>query len=205
MDARGAERMTAVSAARFLEDFGAAKGAANAAVSRDVPVAKDPTAEAFAKGVEAGRAVAQEEHEAKLASQQTLFAKRIDLERQKWIVGVAAKFTDTLTTGMRDMEMRIVDTAARILRPFVEAELHAKVIAELQANLAALLAAEPGVQLHVKGPANILAVLEKQLGNKQPPATFETTDDVDVRIAAGQATLETRLGEWLSKLKEAMP
>ena len=205
MDARGAERMTAVSAARFLEDFGAAKGTANAAVSRDVPVAKDPAAEAFAKGVEAGRAAAQEEHEAKLASQQTLFAKRIDLERQKWIVGVAAKFTDTLTTGMRDMEMRIVDTVARILRPFVEPELHAKAIAELQSNLAALLAAEPGVSLHVKGPANILAVLEKQLGNKQPPATFETTDDVDVQIAAGQATLETRLGEWLSKLKEAMP
>jgi hypothetical protein len=198
--------MTPISAARFLEDFGVADGTGRGASAvSETPAASDPLGEAYAKGVEAGRAAAQAEHEAKLASQQTLFAKRIDLERQKWIVGVAAKFTDTLTNGMRDMEMRIIDATARILRPFVEAELHAKAVAELQANLAALLAAEPGVSLHVKGPANILAVLEKQLASKQPPATFETSDEVDVRITASQATLETRLGEWLAKLKEAMP
>jgi hypothetical protein len=198
--------MTPISAARFLEDFGAADGTGGGASAvNEAPAASDPLEEAYARGVEAGRAAAQEEHEVKLASQQSLFAKRIDLERQKWIVGVAAKFTDTLTNGMRDMEMRITDATARILRPFVEAELHAKAVAELQANLAALLAAEPGVSLHVKGPANILAVLEKQLASKQPPATFEITDEVDVQITASQATLETRLGEWLAKLKEAMP
>jgi hypothetical protein len=205
MDARGAQRMTAVPAGRFLEDFGAAEGTAGAILNANVPAASDPTEEAFAKGVEAGRAAAQAEHEAKLASQQTLFAKRIDLERQKWIVGVAAKFADTLTMGIRDMEAKVVDSVARVLRPFVETELHVKVVAELQTSLAALLAAEPGMNIHIKGPANILAVLEKQLANKQPPATFETTDDVDVRITAGQAVLETCLGEWLAKLKEAMP
>lgn len=205
MDARGTQRMTAVPAGRFLEDFGAAEGAAGALLTASVPVASDPTEEAFTKGVEVGRAAAQTEHEAKLASQQTLFAKRIDLERQKWIVGVAARFADTLTMGIRDMEAKVVDSVARVLRPFVETELHAKVVAELQASLAALLAAEPGVNIHIKGPANILAVLEKQLANKQPPATFETADDVDVRITACQAVLETCLGEWLAKLRGAMP
>lgn len=197
--------MSPVPAARFLEDFGAEDASGSTAVRRDAPPASDPIEEAYARGVEAGRAAAQAEHEAKLASQQTLFAKRIELERQKWIVGVAARFADTLTAGMRDMEMRIVDTTARILRPFVEAELHAKAVAELQASLGALLAAEPGVSLHIKGPGSILAVLEKQLANKQPAATFEIIEDIDVRITAGQAVLETCLGEWLSKLKEAMP
>ena len=200
--------MSAVPAALYLTEFGI-EGTAGSIGSGDASgvresAARDKLEEAFARGVESGRAAAQEETEAKLAGQQTLFAKRLELERKKWAIGTGDKLATTLAKGLRDLEARIADTTARVLRPFLEAELHRQSIAELRSSLGALVATEAGVSLHISGPADVLDVLRTQLKDKNPPAVFEVIDDSDVRIVAGQAVLETHLKDWMGKVEEAM-
>jgi flagellar biosynthesis/type III secretory pathway protein FliH len=208
MDAGSAKGMSAVPAARYLTEFGieGATGAIGPGDANGSPkaTARDKLEEAFARGVESGRAATQEETEAKLAGQQTLFAKRLELERQKWAIGTGDKLATTLARGLLDLESRIADSVARVLRPFLEAELHRQSIAELQSSLGALVATEAGVSLQISGPADVLDVLRTQLKDKKPPAVFEVTDDSDVRIVAGQAVLETHLKDWMGKVEEAM-
>ncbi len=97
----------------------------------------------------------------------------------------------------------MAETTARILKPFVAAEFHRQAIAELRASLDALLATDSGVSLDISGPADVLEVLRQHLSGKTATVTYTPSDDCDVRIVAGQATLETRLKDWMAKLDEA--
>ena len=50
---------------------------------------------------------------------------------------------------------------------------------------------------------DVLDALREQLSGKTTAVTYTPSDDCDVRIVAGQATLETRLKDWMAKLDEA--
>ena len=58
---------------------------------------------------------------------------------------------------------------------------------------------------HISGPADVLDAVRERLAGKPVAVTYTTSADCDVRIVAGQATLETRLGDWLAQLNEAVP
>lgn len=200
--------MSAAPAARFLTEFGvegeADGGARKGAGTAGPAAATDELTEAFARGVERGQGAARAEFEARFAAQQSTFTKRLELERQKWVVDTADKLANSLAAGLQDLEARIADAAARILKPFLEAEMHRQAIAELRASLDALVTMEPGVSLHIKGPADVLEVLRAQLANKRAASTFETDDGGDIRIVSDHVILETRLKDWLARLEEAL-
>ena len=105
---------------------------------------------------------------------------------------------------MQEFEGRVAETTARILKPFLAAELHRQAIAELQSSLDMLMATDSGVSLSISGPADVLEALRQQLSGKTATVTYTPSDDCDVRIVAGSAALETRLKDWMAKLDEAM-
>jgi hypothetical protein len=201
--------MSAVPAARYLPDFGAdadagrmrasggpdTNGTAGAAAKLD---------DAFARGTESGAAAAQAQFDIKLEELRRQFAVQLAAERQTWATGAGERLANSLLAAVKEFEGRIAETTARILKPFLTTELHRQAVAELQASLEVLLAANPGVSLHVTGPADVLEALRHQLSGKTPAVTYTPSDDCDVRIVAGQATLETRLKDWMAKLDEAV-
>ena len=198
--------MSAVSAARYLTDFGAAGDAraqhAGASVKNDTTAAAKLD-EAFARGVDDGRAAAEAEFETKLEEQRAEFDARLAAERQEWATSIGEELANRLLGAVKELEGRVAETTARILKPFVAAEFHRQAIAELQASLDALLATDSGVNLDISGPADVLEVLRQHLSGKTATVTYTQSDDCDVRIVAGQATLETRLKDWMAKLDEA--
>ena len=199
--------MSAVPATGYLTEFGIqdASGAAAdkaGAAARELQRKLD---DAFARGQEAGRAAVQAEFDAKSAGQQALYVKRLELERHKWAIGTGEDLATRLTAGLKDIENSLADAAARVLRPFLDEALHRRTIADLHANLEALISTGSVVGLHISGPADVLEALRDKLGEKFPAGTtFAVTDGADVRIVAGQATIETRLKEWRAALEEAM-
>jgi hypothetical protein len=104
---------------------------------------------------------------------------------------------------MQEFEMRVAETTARVLKPFLAAEIHRQAIAELQANLDALLTTDSGVNLSITGPADVLENLRQHLADRKVTATFTPADTCDVRVVAGAATLETQLKSWMAELEEA--
>jgi hypothetical protein len=199
--------MIAIPAARHLADFGADAGLALPQGSGG-PAAGDAAAalldEAFARGVEAGRAAASAELEAAIAEQQALGAKQLAAERQAWAGGTGKKLANSLVAALQDHERRVSEAVARILKPFVAAGLRTQAISELQAGLDALAATDQGAGVHISGPADLLEVMRERLAGKNLAITYTESEECDVRIVAGQATLETRLGEWMAKLDETV-
>lgn len=199
--------MSAVPAARYLTDFGAA-GDARAPHAGSMQAKTEITAaakldEAFARGVDDGRAAAEAEFEARLEEQRTEFDARLAAERQEWATSIGEELANRLLGAVKEFEGRVAETTARILKPFVAAEFHRQAIAELRASLDALLATDSGVSLDISGPEDVLEVLRQHLSGKMATVTYTPSDDCDVRIVAGQATLETRLKDWMAKLDEA--
>jgi hypothetical protein len=197
--------MSAVPAARFLADFGAPADAAPAGAKADENSAASVAArleEAYGRGLLTGRATAAAQFNVKLNEQRTMFAAELAAERQKWSEEAGQALTDQLYAAVADFETRIAETTARILKPFVEAGLRQQAIAELQANLNALVMADPGVGLCISGPADVLEAIAARLADKTITVTYVPSDDCEVKIVAGPATLETCLRGWMDRLEE---
>jgi hypothetical protein len=202
--------MSAIPAARYLVDF-AAGGADSAlrpegghtSASNGAAVAAKVD-EAFALGLERGRAETQTQYEARLAQQQNELAARLVADRQQWSATTGEELADRLVAAIADLEKRVAETTARILRPFLAAELHRQTIAELQSSLETLLATGSDTSIHISGPADVLDALRARLASSGKSVVYSPGAGCDVRVVAGQATLETQLASWQAKLDEAM-
>src|SRR5262249_26224397 len=111
---------------------------------------------------------------------------------------------DHLDASLQALKTDIAETAGRILKPFVQALVHRLAIDELHVSLDALVSMDNGVSLHISGPGDILEALQVRLSERALAVTYPPTDGPDVKITAGQATLETCLKSWMEKLEEAV-
>lgn len=201
--------MSAVPAARYLADFGAdgdvgaSRAGGGTPIRNDSATAAAKVDEAFARGIDDGRAAAESEFEAKLEEQQAEFAAQLAAERQEWAAATGEELANRLLAAVQEFESRVAETTARILKPFLAAGLHRQAIEELQSSLDMLMANDSGVSLSISGPADVLETLRAQLAGKPATVSYIPSDDCDVRIVAGPAVLETRLKGWMAKLDEA--
>jgi hypothetical protein len=211
--------MSALPAAAYLTDFrgerevaagpsfvpfgrndGAGRGAAPAdTMSQRIEAAR-------ASGFADGEAAAGATLEARLAQERDAWTRELESERQAWTQGQAERLAQRLAAGLGEVEARIAQTAARVLEPFLQAELRRQAIADLQAELQTLLARDAAVSVSIAGPADLMDALRDRLADRFPghAVTYLPGSEPDVRITVGQALLETRLAAWAARLKEAV-
>jgi hypothetical protein len=200
--------MSAVPAVYFLTEFGADGEAAQPGGGEPQTPAGPSAAEveeAFARGIQEGTAAIRAECDARLEEQRVQFVAELAAARQEWATDTGQQLAERALAAVAEFEMHVCDAMARILKPFISAKLHAQALAELRASLDALVSADPEIALSISGPDDILDVLRGQLEGKTMPVNYQSSADCDVRIVAGPTTLETRIGEWMAKLDEAVP
>jgi hypothetical protein len=190
--------MSALPAAGYLIEFGA-KGCPGAPA--------DDTAtrieEAFARGSAEARAAARSECEAEVARRSEEFARQLAADRQAWAAETGDKLAGQLTAGLRTIEESIANSLANVLEPFLVAELRRQAIDELALIMRGLMSQEDGMTLEVSGPDDLLAALRERLAGDGLKVRFAAAEGSDVRVHADQTIIETRLGIWLAKVKEA--
>jgi hypothetical protein len=201
--------MSAVPVASYLTEFGACDDVAPppAAPERDAEATDDMAARleaAHAKGLESGEAAAMALLEAKLQEQQAAFAHQLAGEREAWVAREAEALAARLDAGLRELEARIADCAARVLAPILTAELRRQAIVGLRAELDTLLEREPGLGIAISGPEDLMHALRDHLAGKSCAVTCTPWAEPDVRVTAGATVLETRLGAWAAQLEEAL-
>src|SRR5262245_41554147 len=130
--------MNALPAAHVLADFEAEASLARPqATTTKLDKASDGAAakleEAYNRGMLAGRAAAQGQFNAKLEEARAAAAARLITERAKWATETGADLARRLQEGLRELEAQLADATARILKPFLQAELQRQAVAELQA------------------------------------------------------------------------
>jgi hypothetical protein len=199
MDPRGRAGMSALPAAGYLIEFGA-KGCPGAPA--------DDTAtrieEAFARGSAEGRAAARKECEAEIGRRSEEFARQLATERQAWMTETGEHLAGRLTAGLRTIEESIANSLAHVLEPFLIAELRRQAIDELVLIMRGLMSKEEGISLEVSGADDLLAALRERFAGDGLNVRFSAAEGSDVRVNADQTTIETRLGIWVAKIKEAV-
>jgi hypothetical protein len=200
--------MTAIPLARFLVEFGSdgdqgADGLHRHVISNPALAADARIAEGREQGHAEGRAAAEAEFAAQLESQREDFQQRLAMARQSWAAAEGNALSEALLQALRDMESQLAGAVARILQPFLEAEIRRASINELVATIETLLTRDQAAaRIEVSGPEDLLCVLRPRLAGKIP-AAFVTNEACDVRVVIDQTTLETRLGAWIAAIDGA--
>ena len=207
--------MAPVPAARFIPEFGAENRPPvrkrETEPSPDSPhfatlAAKTESRieESYQQGFAAGRDEALAEIESKLDEQRAYYAQQLTIERYAWANREAEKLGEEIGTGLKQIESRLGEIVARILRPFLAEAVHKRAIAELCEALEALIGSNEGITLEISGPEDLLQLLREKLGSRNVAALFTPADGVDVRVVAGQTVLETCLGTWMKRIEESV-
>lgn len=207
--------MSAIPLARYLvefgseTDFGLARGNCSGARTGEAParVAEETAArvaEAVARGQEEGRAAAEDEFGARLEAQREEFAQRLTSERQAWAAQEGEALAERMLAAMHDLEARIGESAARILHPFLTAQLRCHAVAELAALIQTAVSKDRNAALAVSGPDDLIGALREKLAGATINVTFSTGDAPDVQVTLNHTILQTRLEAWMARIQEAV-
>jgi hypothetical protein len=201
--------MTAIPLARYLVDFGSERktdpvSEARSEVARQVEM-NARIVESRVLGMEDGRAAAEAEFAGRLDQHRKDFEAQLVTERQTWVDAQANVLCERLVAGLRDVETRIANATARIIQPFLSAQMRSQSIAALVDTLEPILTKDPGVKLEISGPEDLLQALRHKLDGKGLAATYNVNAAPDVRIAIDQTIIETQLEAWMSRIREATP
>jgi hypothetical protein len=207
--------MSAIPLARLLVEFGneadVGRGLTNGLalpIGEASPSAAEDmaarVAEAVARGHEEGRTVAEEEFQARLEAQREEFEQRLSSERQAWMEQAGETLVERMLAAMRDMEARVSESAARILRPLLAAQLRRQAVTELSALVRTIVSRDRGATLAVSGPDDLIAVLREKLADTTAEVTFSTSETPDVQVTLDHTVLQTRLQEWVERIDEGV-
>jgi hypothetical protein len=193
--------MTAIPLARFLVDFETDGDRAADGVRAEAS-AGVRAAESHARGFAEGKAAAEAEFAAKLEAQHQDFEQRLAMARQGWAAAEGNALGEALLHVVSELETRLAETTARILRPFLEAKIREAAIAELVTTIGAILARDKAAQVEITGRDDLLDVVRTRLAGKVQ-ATYASSEAADIRVTIDQTVLETRLGAWMAAIDEA--
>ena len=157
--------------------------------------------EAFERGRQEGLAAAQAEANEALACQQSAFEERSAAERAAFQAQECAKLADQISAGLAEIESRIAEVVANILRPYLAEEQSKRVILALSDNLGRILSSESAGLLKISGPEAVLNLLRDRLANYPVQVDYSLEEGVDVTVEAQQTVIRSQLQSWLDLIE----
>jgi hypothetical protein len=157
---------------------------------------------AHAKGFESGKAAAEAQLAGKLEERDAFHRQELSSAREAWTLLESGRLAEQLLKGLDDLEARLAETTARILKPFLAAELYKRAIGDLAESLTALRQ-ENAAAISVAGAADLLEGLRARLDGKLDNIAYHPSQACDVRVTVGQTVLETRVGAWMARIEGA--
>ncbi len=158
----------------------------------------------FERGRQAGLAESRTEVEALLARQRLEAADALEQARQAWADEVATRLSAQIPEALQALGESLSDATGRLLRPFLDGELHDAASRALIDQIRPLLAGEDGMLIRVSGPALLLETL-RHVFPAGCAVEFTENDAADVTIVAGETTIETRIEAWVARLEGRGP
>lgn len=147
---------------------------------------------------------ARQELEAAVAAEQARAEEHVAAERQKWSDTEAQRLATQFAEAFQGLERTVLDSAARILTPFLVDSWRTQMIAELETILRSVLTDKQHTHLKISGPEDLLSILSERLGAYGAAIEFAFTGDADVKVLANETIIETQLNAWASRLAEAV-
>jgi hypothetical protein len=170
----------------------------------DPPPAADPATllqEARDEGMAEGLVVARAEYETQLRQESLAFEGRLVAERDQWTRQESERLSEDIKTIFTVIESQIAASVGRVLTPFVADAMRRRMIELLAETINVLLSGKECPVIEIRGPSDLLALLREKLAVLPGAIDCVAADSIDVRIAAGQTIIETRIEAWLERIK----
>lgn len=157
-------------------------------------------AQQFERGFQAGRAAGLEESRTRGEEE---FARRQEqalMERVEFQMNEYAKFGNKINDGFVEIEERISAAVARLLAPFIEAQLTERVLDELRLAIYQIASSRTTSLIRIRGPERLLSRLREQLQELAVEIEYILEDRVDVSVEADDTIIESQLASWRAVL-----
>jgi hypothetical protein len=142
------------------------------------------------------------EFDAALEKEKAAAADRLAAERRKWSMEeggrIGARFHHALEIGVA----AIRGDLEQILEPFVTREILERLLKDFMARLRARLADEDNPTLQLSGPPDLLEIIAEKLKSEKIETEIVESDAIDVTARIGDTLLETRMEEWINRIRE---
>ena len=158
----------------------------------------------FENGRQTGLTEANAAAETRIARLQQDAAAALEQARQAWADEITARLASQIPEAFQALRESLFDATGRLLRPFLEGELHDAASRALIEQIQPLLAGEDGMLIRVSGPAMLIETL-RPVFPAGCAVEFTENDATDVSIVAGETTIETRIEAWVARLEGRGP
>jgi hypothetical protein len=153
--------------------------------------------EAYIRGIEEGRRVAEEEAVLRLEEQKLATQQAIAAARAAWADEIGPHIGAQIGSAFETLHQQIAEAAERALMPFLAKAARDEALRQLRATVDGLLANNPGMSLEFSGPEDLLDSVRANLPASFATASFVVTDTADVQLKAGTSLIETRIAAWI--------
>jgi hypothetical protein len=203
MAAQGSERVKPIPIAQYLSQINRAQrhpqDSLDGSTARPrLSIAPDEgleerVREAFERGRKTGLEAARKELEIVFARREAERAERDKSERLAFKAKEYALMAENISQGLADVEARIADSVARILKPLLIDRQAERILQALAENLTRMLSGEAPDLLRVSGPKDLLESLRTKLAAVPASVEFVEADGVDVTVTAQHTLIESQL------------
>ncbi len=157
-------------------------------------------AEAYARGRAEGRAEASAEAAELRAADRLAAEQQSAAERVAFLSGEYARLETTLRSGLDEIGEKVGAAVARILTPFLAAQVVKRAADELRENIERLCAMGAPGMIRIGGPARVLSHLRERIADLPVKIEYVENDSVEAVVEAGAARIVTELRPWADLL-----
>jgi hypothetical protein len=152
--------------------------------------------EAYHRGVQEGIDAAKAEAATARAMERAEMQKRAVIDKVDFQMNEYARLSEQLALGFSELERRIAQAAARVLKPLIDDRVAKQIIDELAENVARLTRAGSIGLLKARGPERLLAGLKSRIETLAIDVEYVEEEGVEITVAAQMTEIRSELAAW---------
>jgi len=154
----------------------------------------------FQEGVSQGESQARQAFDQQLKDQLSEISQHHELELAQLRDQLASQTSEWLSSRFIQLENSLADALVRVINPFVSSSLQNKIIEDLKVAIFDVLQDPNICDLTIKGPKELLQLLEDKLKDIPAPIKFLENDDLELNIDTADTRIESRFQLWAEML-----
>lgn len=188
--------------------FAVSEAAPMFGLEADTPPSEDLLAEEREKAREELRAELEQEYEAKLEEERQAFEKereafdqRLEALRATWVEEEGTRIAQVIQQDIESSIGKIRDAIGHILTPFLTDSARTRSLEDFIETVRSAALDEANPLIELRGPPDLLEVTKERLSREQISLRTVETDSIDIAARINSTLIETRMEEWVQRLR----
>jgi hypothetical protein len=166
------------------------------------PDIEEQLAQAYHRGVQEGLDAGKSEAATARALERAELQKRAVIEKLDFQMNEYARLSESLTAGFAELERRVAQAAARVLKPLLIEAVAGQIVEELSENVARLTRAGAIGLVKVRGPERLLSALKEKIEALAVDVEYVEDAGVEITVSAQATEIRSELAAWARLIED---